>query len=134
MAKFLALCATLIAFLVSSVAASPQEHLAPDAHSNDASKPLVARDDNSTFDYHVSETANPMLSVHERQVHNADYGSDNGPSGNPHTEQQTAQEGSSPTPAAGSESDSGATDYDSAEERRDLAPQPSHDIDYNQSN
>ncbi|KAL5528256.1 hypothetical protein ACEPAF_7392 [Sanghuangporus sanghuang] len=138
MSKFLTFCATLLAFFVATVAAIPQEHLAPAALSDGASKTLALRglSFSTTLDYQVSETGNPVLRVHEhRQVHNADYGSNNGPSGNPQTEQQTTEAASSTTSAAGTDSDSGAADNDSSEEkkRRDLAPQSSHDINYNQN-
>ncbi|KAL5523946.1 hypothetical protein ACEPAG_8119 [Sanghuangporus baumii] len=138
MAKFLTFCAALLALFITTVATLPQEHLAPAVLSGAASKSLAVRglSFSTTLDYQVSETGNPVLRVHEhRQVHNADYGSNNGPSGNPQTEQQTTEATSSPTSAAGADSDSGAAYNDSSEEkkRRDLAPQPSHDISYNQN-
>ena len=127
MTKFIRFCATLLAFLVTAVAAVPQEHLAPAVFPENASKVLAARSVATTsINYLADKTGIPVARVQARQVHNADYGSNNGPSGNPGPSQNSGgADGSSDAPA--DDYDSGVASGDSSKEkmRRALPPQPS---------
>lgn len=116
MTKFLAVYASLLVFLASSVAAMPQERLAPAV---EAAHSLPAR-------------GLAYASIQPRQVHNADYGSNNGPTGNPQPAQQTASPDSSPKKGSDDPDSTPKTADDSSKEqkRRGFVLHPSQDVNY----
>lgn len=139
MTKFLTLCAACLVF-VSTAVAMPQ-NLAPEVHSKEAASVLNQRDVTESYSYatssadvsiHARSTPEPSMgvdsgpatmSIYERQEqHNADYGSNGGPTGNPQAAPATTAEAQSPTPAAQDKTDS--------KKRRQFTPKPSNDINY----
>ena len=116
MTKFPTVYTALLVFLAASVTALPQDRLAPAVN-------LTA----PTGAVPVHATAHP------RQVHNADYGSNGGPTGNPQPAQQTSSADDSSNKDSNDDSSSADDSSDVQKRRVFFVPDPSSDVDYSVS-